>query len=124
MRQTPRPRCSASSFRWTRARSNGPASLPAAIRLAGERIVHVHAAENDRGTPGTGHIDWGGVAAALDDVGYGGQVVIESFTPAVQEIAKAVVDHDFLRASTIMVEPARHAASTRVKGTDATTKAM
>lgn len=65
-------------------------SLPAAIREAGERLVHVHAAENDRGTPGTGHVDWGGVAAALDDVGYRGQVVIESFTPEIREIARAV----------------------------------
>jgi D-psicose/D-tagatose/L-ribulose 3-epimerase len=45
---------------------------------------------NDRGTPGTGHLPWADVFSALRDVGYGGQRVIESFTPSVGEIAKAV----------------------------------
>ena len=65
-------------------------SLPKAIRLAGGRVFHVHACENDRGAPGTGHIDWTGVAVALGEIGYTGQVVIESFTPEIQEIARAV----------------------------------
>jgi D-psicose/D-tagatose/L-ribulose 3-epimerase len=65
-------------------------SVPDAIRLAGDRLFHVHTCENDRGTPGTGHVAWPEVFQALHDVGYEGQLVIESFTPAVQEIAKAV----------------------------------
>lgn len=60
-----------------------------AIRLAGERLIHFHSCENDRGTPGTGHVPWDEVFEALDDVGYAGQLVIESFTPAVYEIARA-----------------------------------
>ncbi len=31
-------------------------SLGKAVELAGARIIHVHANENDRGTPGTGHL--------------------------------------------------------------------
>lgn len=65
-------------------------SLSDAIRLAGDRLFHVHTCENDRGTPGTGHVPWNDVFRALHDVGYEGQIVIESFTPAVREIAKAV----------------------------------
>ncbi len=65
-------------------------SVPAAIRLAGDRLFHVHTCENDRGTPGTGHVPWVEVFTALHEIGYEGQLVIESFTPAVQEIAKAV----------------------------------
>ena len=65
-------------------------SVGDAIRSAGERLFHVHACENDRGTPGTGHVPWPEVFAALRDVGYDGQLVIESFTPAVVEIARAV----------------------------------
>jgi D-psicose/D-tagatose/L-ribulose 3-epimerase len=61
-----------------------------AIRLAGERLFHIHACENDRGTPGTGHVDWRDVFAALAEARYRGQIVIESFTPAVQAIARAV----------------------------------
>lgn len=62
----------------------------AAIRLAGDRLFHFHACENDRGVPGRGQVHWQSVAAALRDVGYNGDVVIESFTPEVTSIARAV----------------------------------
>jgi D-psicose/D-tagatose/L-ribulose 3-epimerase len=65
-------------------------SVGAAIRAAGDRLFHVHACENDRGTPGTGHVPWRETAEALHALGYEGQVVIESFTPAVEGIARAV----------------------------------
>ena len=65
-------------------------SVGDALRLAGDQLFHVHACENDRGTPGTGHVPWDEVFAALRDVGYDRQLVIESFTPLVQEIARAV----------------------------------
>lgn len=61
-----------------------------AIRLAGDRLYHFHACENDRGVPGRGQVRWPAVAAALGDVGYEGAVVIESFTPEVTSIARAV----------------------------------
>lgn len=64
--------------------------LAGAIRGAGDRIVHFHACENDRGAPGSGHVDWGSVLGALSETGYNRQVVIESFTPEIQEIARAV----------------------------------
>lgn len=62
----------------------------AAIRQAGPHIFHFHACENDRGVPGTGQVNWRDVAQALHDVDYQGPVVIESFTPNVQSIARAV----------------------------------
>jgi len=62
----------------------------AAIRKAGDRIFHFHACENDRGVPGTGQVNWKEVFEALVDVGYDGNVVIESFTPEVKSIARAV----------------------------------
>lgn len=64
-------------------------SLGDAIRLAEGRIKHVQVAENDRGTPGTGQLDWDGVARALQDVGYDGRVVIETFSDRVEAIARA-----------------------------------
>ena len=64
-------------------------SIPDAIRMAGSLLAHFHACENDRGIPGTGHIDWIGIRDALRDIGYAGPVVIESFTPGAIEIAKA-----------------------------------
>lgn len=62
----------------------------AAIRRAGDRIYHFHACENDRGVPGRGQVRWPEVAPALRDTGYDGAVVIESFTPEVTSIARAV----------------------------------
>ncbi|HWK98778.1 MAG TPA: sugar phosphate isomerase/epimerase family protein, partial [Parapedobacter sp.] len=35
--------------------------IPASIVKLGERLVHIQANENDRGTPGTGHLDWVGI---------------------------------------------------------------
>lgn len=65
-------------------------SLGDAIRLVGrQRLAHVHACENDRGTPGSGHVPWRDVAAALGEIGYDGPVVIESFTSDVKSIARA-----------------------------------
>lgn len=61
-----------------------------AIQRAGDHIFHFHACENDRGVPGTGQVSWERVAAALVNIGYDGDVVIESFTPAVKSIARAV----------------------------------
>jgi D-psicose/D-tagatose/L-ribulose 3-epimerase len=62
----------------------------AAIRKAGSRVFHVHACENDRGIPGTGQVNWSGVFQALQEIDYQEAVVIESFTPQVQSIARAV----------------------------------
>lgn len=63
--------------------------IPAAVRKAGPRLVHVQVCANDRGAPGADHLDWQGFLAALDDVGYGGPLVIESFTAENATIATA-----------------------------------
>jgi D-psicose/D-tagatose/L-ribulose 3-epimerase len=62
---------------------------PAAIRKAGKHLGHFHACGCDRGTPGNDHIDWPGIAAALKEIGYDKDVVIESFTTDVKVIARA-----------------------------------
>lgn len=64
-------------------------SLGKAIELAGDKLYHVHANENDRGTPGSGHVAWDEVAAALKQINYRGAMVIESFSTEVKEIARA-----------------------------------
>jgi D-psicose/D-tagatose/L-ribulose 3-epimerase len=64
-------------------------SSAAAIRKAGKFLGHIHACGSDRGTPGNDHIDWKSIAKALKDVGYDGNVVIESFTADVKVIARA-----------------------------------
>jgi D-psicose/D-tagatose/L-ribulose 3-epimerase len=64
--------------------------IPAAIRKAGSKVFHFHSCENDRGTPGTGHVEWKEVASALREINYQGPVVIEAFTTEITEIARAV----------------------------------
>ena len=61
----------------------------AAIRLAGNRLAHVQVCANDRGAPGSDHLDWGGHLSALRDVDYRGPLCIESFTAENQTIARA-----------------------------------
>ena len=60
-----------------------------AVRVAGNRLYHVHASESNRGTPGAGLAAWDELARGLKDVNYQGAVVIETFTPEVKEIARA-----------------------------------
>ena len=60
-----------------------------ALRAAGPHLKHVQVAENDRGTPGTGHLPWQDIAAALRDIDYDGRIVIETFSDRVEAIARA-----------------------------------
>jgi D-psicose/D-tagatose/L-ribulose 3-epimerase len=61
-----------------------------AIIAAGQKVFHVQVSENDRGTPGSGHVPWRETFDALDTINYQGQIVVESFLPTVAEIARAV----------------------------------
>jgi D-psicose/D-tagatose/L-ribulose 3-epimerase len=52
-------------------------------------IDHVHISENDRGTPGRGHIDFGATFKALKAVKYDGWLTIEAFGRGLVELAAA-----------------------------------
>lgn len=54
-------------------------SLADAIRGAGSHLAHFHSCANDRGIPGTGHIDWPPLFEALRDIGYQRWLTIEGF---------------------------------------------
>lgn len=60
-----------------------------AVRRAGAHLLHLQVCGNDRGAPGGDQTDWPALVGALDDVGYDGAVVIESFTPDNAAIAVA-----------------------------------
>lgn len=62
----------------------------AAIRKAGNKLVHMQVSENYRGTPGTGNASWDAYHRGLAAIGYTGTVSIESFTPENKELAAAV----------------------------------
>ena len=57
------------------------------IKQAGDLLWHMHCCENDRGIPGTGHVNWNEVFQALSEIDYDRWLVIESFTPEMEEIA-------------------------------------
>ena len=51
----------------------------AALRECADVLVHVHASENDRSTPGAGQVDWDSLFAGLAEIGYDGWISIEAF---------------------------------------------
>ena len=65
-------------------------NVESAIRLAGEKLLHLQVSENYRGSPGTGQTPWNAYKAGLEAINYKGIVSIESFTPANQDLAAAV----------------------------------
>lgn len=64
-------------------------SIAAAYRACGRHLKHVHTCENDRGTPGSGHVEWMEVFQALRDIGYDGWLTIESFNANMPELSAA-----------------------------------
>jgi D-psicose/D-tagatose/L-ribulose 3-epimerase len=64
-------------------------NIPAAIAGAADSFVHVHISENDRGTPGTGHVHWDETFRALRQAKYDNWLVIEAFGRALPALAAA-----------------------------------
>ena len=65
-------------------------NIYSAIVSARGKLFHFHVNENDRGTPGTGHIPWDEVFQALKDIKYEGIAAIESFVDNNIDIASLV----------------------------------
>jgi D-psicose/D-tagatose/L-ribulose 3-epimerase len=59
------------------------------IFQAAPKLRHVHISENDRGTPGRGHVPFPAVFKALRAVGYDGWLTIEAFGRALPALAAA-----------------------------------
>lgn len=61
-----------------------------AIRTIAPVLRHVHISENDRGTPGDGHIPWDETFATLAEIKYGDWLTIEAFTRNDPNFANAI----------------------------------
>ncbi len=61
----------------------------AAIRTVAPVLAHVHISENDRGTPGTGQVNWDDTFATLTEIKYDGWMTIEAFGRALPDLAAA-----------------------------------
>jgi D-psicose/D-tagatose/L-ribulose 3-epimerase len=58
-------------------------------RTVARHLKHVHTCENDRGIPGSGHVEWPAVFQALRDLKYDGWLTIESFGFTLGELSAA-----------------------------------
>ena len=63
-----------------------------AYRTVARHLKHVHTCENDRGIPGSGHVEWKDVFQALRDIHYDGWLTIESFGFALGELSARGLD--------------------------------
>ncbi|MBG1233885.1 sugar phosphate isomerase/epimerase family protein [Aestuariivirga litoralis] len=61
----------------------------AAVKTIRRHLIHVHISENDRGTPGKGHIPLDKAYKALRAVKYDGHMTIEAFGRALPALAAA-----------------------------------
>jgi len=64
-------------------------SIAAGYRTVGPHLKHVHTCENDRGIPGSGHVEWKEVFQALRDLKYDGWLTIEGFGFALKDLSAA-----------------------------------
>ncbi len=53
-------------------------ALGETLRLAGDRLMHVHLADSNRQTPGTGHIDFLQVIRTLNAIGFSGYLSLDT----------------------------------------------
>ncbi len=63
--------------------------IAAGYRTVAKHLKHVHTCENDRGIPGSGHVEWPAVFQALRDIHYDGWLTIESFGFALGDLSSA-----------------------------------
>jgi D-psicose/D-tagatose/L-ribulose 3-epimerase len=64
-------------------------SPSAALAACRNELVHVHISENDRGTPGTGQVNWQETFESLRGAGYDGWLTIEAFGQALPSLVAA-----------------------------------
>ena len=82
----------------------------AAIKTIKKHMIHVHISENDRGTPGKGHVPWAATYKALRAAKYDGWLTIEAFGRALPALAAATrVWRDFFPSQeSVYLEGIKH----------------
>ncbi len=73
---------------------------PEALASIAKHLIHFHISENDRGTPGAGHVQWRETFRELRKMEYDGWLTIEAFSRVLPELAAATrVWRDFFPSS-------------------------
>ena len=65
-------------------------SQAGALRKSAPYLKHVHISENDRGTPGSGQVNWREVFSTLKEINYDGWLTIEAFSRMDPDFANAI----------------------------------
>lgn len=61
-----------------------------ALRKISPVLAHIHISENDRGTPGDGHLPWDDIFSSIAAINYSGWLTIEAFTRNDPDFANAI----------------------------------
>lgn len=61
-----------------------------ALKTIAPYLAHVHISENDRGTPGDGHVQWDDAFGGLAEINYPGWLTIEAFSRNDPDFANAI----------------------------------
>jgi D-psicose/D-tagatose/L-ribulose 3-epimerase len=64
-------------------------SIAAGLLKLGKHVKLIHTCENDRGIPGSGHVEWESVFDAIGKIQYDGWLTIESFGFALGDLSAA-----------------------------------
>lgn len=79
-----------------------------ALKTIAPVLKHIHISENDRGTPGSGQVQWDDVFRTIKEIGYDGWLTIEAFSTIIPEFANAInVWRDYSPAEEIYKEGLR-----------------
>jgi D-psicose/D-tagatose/L-ribulose 3-epimerase len=72
---------------------------PEALASVSKELIHFHISENDRGVPGSGHVQWRETFRELRRMNYQGWLTIEAFSRLLPEVAAATrVWRDFFKS--------------------------
>jgi len=83
-------------------------SQSGALKTIAPYLKHVHISENDRGTPGSGQVQWNDVFPTLKEISYDGWLTIEAFSTIIPEFANAInVWRDYSPSKEIYTEGLR-----------------
>ncbi len=83
-------------------------SQSGALRTIAPVLKHIHISENDRGTPGSGQVQWDEVFPAIKEINYDGWLTIEAFSTIIPEFANAInVWRDYSPSEEIYTEGLR-----------------
>jgi D-psicose/D-tagatose/L-ribulose 3-epimerase len=58
-----------------------------AIRTVSDRLLGLHACENDRGVPGSGLVPWGAVFTTLKELAFDGYIMLETYNSSLNDFA-------------------------------------